>query len=89
VSAPSQAAQVTALAALSGAAPDPSLPAAVAVVAQIIAAREQGATWSQVGMAVNGDPDPRLAKRYARNLARRAQRAVIAAGILAEEADDA
>jgi hypothetical protein len=71
-------------------APGAPLPAEVLIVRQIATARQGGATWSQVGMAVTGDPDPRRAKKYAKQQARRAQRAVIAAGVLAqEEADDA
>jgi len=86
VTPPSPADQVARLASLAGEAPDWSRDTDVLAVAMIVAAKARGATWAQVGMALLGRPDGKLAKRRARQMARTAQRKV--AGSLNLEAID-
>ena len=74
MSPPSQADAIRRLASLAGQAPDLSQDHDALAVAMIIAAKARGATWAQIGSVLIGRPDPRLAKKHARMLARAANR---------------
>ena len=78
---PSPADQLRSLASLSGASINPGLDPDVLKVALIAQARQGGATWADVGGALLGRRDGKLAKRYAKGLARAAERKLLSAGL--------
>jgi hypothetical protein len=77
VTPPSPAAQVRALAELSGVTPDPGARRDVAMLMMITTAKQRGVTWAQIASATGHDSGP-AAKAAAKRMARTAQQAVLA-----------
>jgi hypothetical protein len=88
---PSEADQIAGLAALAGTTPSPRLDRDLVMVRLIAEAKARGVSWAQIGSVLCGTPNGKLAKRYAKNLAKSAQQKLLVTGIALaalEEGDD-
>lgn len=74
---PTPAEQVSALAALAGWTPDPSMRRSLAMVYLIARCKDQGATWNQIA-AATGAENGKQAKAMAKRLARGCQSQMLA-----------
>ena len=67
---PSPAAQIAALASLTGAPVDPSRDPDILRIGLIAVAKDAGLSWAQIGQCLLGVPDGKLARKTAHRLAR-------------------
>lgn len=77
---PAPAQQISALSALAGWQPDPSMRRNFAMVLLITRAKERGVTWNAIATAVGAD-NGKAAKAYAKRLAKGCQSALLSTAV--------